>query len=106
MGYPVRTAGTALHARGNLDWNGYDPYAYTLESRRPLSSFNMEQQGDIIADYFAIDTGLVERAGSEMLSASGRKVNDRRKFYEVLREFRRNPKDKALLPSGITDHLF
>lgn len=64
LGYPVLCKGLLLHV---LSCGGmfYNPYAYRLQplssfspsAARPLHSFNMEQQADIIADYFALQNG-------------------------------------------------
>ena len=45
LGYPVRLRGAI---RIGLS------YAYTLQAGATLASFNMEAQGDVLADYFAL----------------------------------------------------
>jgi type VI secretion system secreted protein VgrG len=48
LGYPVKKAGLTVTSRGAA------AYEYTLTRYRTLSSYNMEQQGEIISDYYII----------------------------------------------------
>jgi|GEM_PF-30698 len=48
LGYPVKKAGLTVTSRGE------DAYKYTLTESRSFSDYNMEQQGEIISDYYMI----------------------------------------------------
>jgi hypothetical protein len=93
LGYSMRWNGFKLLIRGgySADESGELPaYRYRLDeaSTKKLSDYNMEQQGDLIAHYFAAThLGMHEyQARLPFLSA-------------VLKDFLRNPKDAALLPT-------
>ncbi|MGN8278202.1 DUF2345 domain-containing protein, partial [Pseudomonas sp. SMN5] len=48
LGYPVKQAGLTVTSRGE------DAYKYTLAESRNFSDYNMEQQGEIVSDYYLI----------------------------------------------------
>ena len=48
LNYPIKKAGLTVSSRGT------EAYEYTLARGRALSSYNMEQQGEIISDYYII----------------------------------------------------
>ncbi|WP_137807876.1 type VI secretion system Vgr family protein [Pseudomonas sp. G(2018)] len=48
LGYPIKKAGLTVSSRGAA------AYEYTLSEQSKLSSYNMEQQGEIISDYYII----------------------------------------------------
>ena len=48
LGYAVRWNGLFVSSKGA------DAYVYTLEPGTSISDYNMEQQGDIISDYYMI----------------------------------------------------
>jgi hypothetical protein len=69
---------------------GYD---YVLEHGKTLGDYNMEAQGDLLADYFAL-----KHLNAPEVMAQGRYANDLNLFEEVLNVFLRNPRDKSNLP--------
>lgn len=68
-------------------------YEYTLKPGNRLSDYNMEAQGDVLADYFVLkylrDTRAMRRRQYE---------NDLALYEEVLRDFIANPKNASNLP--------
>jgi hypothetical protein len=87
LGYPVRLRGAI---RLGLQ------YTYKLEADATLADFNMEAQGDVLADYFALkhlrQPGVMRQrqyAGSLAL------------YESVLALFLAQPKDRRNLPSRI-----
>lgn len=91
LGYWVRLHGLLLHP-GTLWGLLGDPYQYELKPGDKLQDFNMEQQGDIIADYYCWSTNNATR------SASGRRVPSIDAYKNVLGDFLSNPNDRKLLP--------
>ncbi len=91
LGYWVKLHGLLLHP-GNLWGLLGDPYQYELKQGDKLQDFNMEQQGDILADYYCWSTGNSTR------SASGRLVTSIDLYKSVLSDFLSNPNDRKLLP--------
>lgn len=91
LGYWVKLHGLLLHP-GKLWGLLGDPYQYELKPGDKLQDFNMEQQGDIIADYYCWSTGNATR------SASGRRVTRIDIYKSVLSDFLSNPNDRKLLP--------
>lgn len=91
LGYWVKLHGMLLHP-GKLWGLLGNPYEYTLEPNSKLQDFNMEQQGDIIADYYAWVTG------NPIRSNSGSSIKSVTPYLSVLADFLRNPNDKNLLP--------
>lgn len=68
-------------------------YKYVLESGKTLGDYNLEAQGDLLADHFAL-----KFLNAPEVMAQGRYANDLKLFEEVLNAFLRNPRDKADLP--------
>lgn len=87
LGYPVKRRGAI---RIGLD------YEYTLTKEKRFSNYNMEAQGNIIADYFALKfRGRQDRLNE----AKYQTVPDALGLYEaVLTDFIKNSKDKSNLP--------
>jgi hypothetical protein len=86
LGYRVLVKGMKTHIRSK------DPYPYEISPSSRLQDYNMEQQGDIIADYF-----LLLNSEPKYMSDSGRKASGEA-IRKVLSEFILNPKNKSLLP--------
>ncbi|VXB18070.1 Rhs element Vgr protein [Pseudomonas sp. 8AS] len=91
LGYWVKLHGMLLHP-GSLWGLLGDPYHYTLDATKKLHDYNMEQQGDIIADHYALSNGL------SALSNSGRQVRDRSLYNLVLADFLKDPSNANALP--------
>jgi hypothetical protein len=114
MGYWVKAVGAVFQA---VDWAmksvGKTAYSYGIErthhvdrvdlsgrvakmwSEVPhLSSFHMEQQGELISDYFCLIDGR-----PDLMSPSGRSIKDVTLFNDVLAGFLSNPKSSEWLPS-------
>jgi len=100
LGYSVRLNGAMLFPGRVVG----DVYSYELTnadgSIPRLQDFSMEQQGDLIADYFLIHTGLVNKRHKGALTESGKQVDDWAKFYRVLLDFIAFPRSRKLLPNG------
>lgn len=86
MGYAVKWHGMQ---RWNLDYN------YTLDPGKRLGSYNMEAQGNIVADYFALTV-----LNSPAFVRETQHALDIALFETVLSEFRSNPRNEANLPGG------
>lgn len=87
LGYPVRLRGAI---RIGL------PYAYTLRDDMRLSDYNMEAQGNLLADYFALkfcdgQSGLYEHRYRHMRGALAH-------YEKVLADFIREPAERRNLP--------
>lgn len=87
LGYPVRLRGAL---RIGL------PYAYTLGDGKRLSDYNMEAQGNLLADYFALkfcdgQSGLYEHRYRLVDNALAR-------YESLLADFIRAPADRQNLP--------
>ncbi|SAK49191.1 Rhs element Vgr protein [Caballeronia calidae] len=87
LGYPVRLRGAI---RIGL------PYAYTLAEGKRLSDFNMEAQGNLLADYFALKFCDGQ---SRLYEHRYRHMPDALALYEaVLADFIRAPGERRNLP--------
>ena len=90
LGYPVTFKGLLLTIGGGYNRDNqratYD-YDAVKDAGKTLSDFNMEQQGKLIADYFA--TTALQHSYHE---------GDLAFLRQVLADFLRNPKNAALLP--------
>ncbi len=87
LGYPVKWRGALRVGLG---------YEYVLAEDKKLSDYNMEAQGNILADYFAL---CVLRNPFAMRQASYRNKPDAPELYKrVLAEFLRDPSDRGNLP--------
>lgn len=94
LGYSVMIKGTLLHPWCKL--TGCDPYNYVLDTFKTLSDYNMEQQGDIIADYFSYfhDNNI-----NRIVSSSGIAYQNNQRIYDsVLLNFIKDPSSANLLP--------
>jgi hypothetical protein len=84
LGYPVKWRGAI---RIGLN------YRYILEPNRKLGNFNMEAQGDLLADYFALRFLREPR-----VMARPEYRDDIALYEQVLRDFLENPASRANLP--------
>ena len=84
LGYPVMLRGAL---RLFLD------YHYELESGRRLSQYNMEAQGDLLADYFAL-----RELRNDRVMREPRYAGDRWLYEAVLEGFLRDPAQRSHLP--------
>jgi type VI secretion system secreted protein VgrG len=88
LGYPVKKAGVTVTRRGAA------AYEYALTRYRTLSSYNMEQQGEIISDYYIIC--VIGDAHAVWNSANYAKSPEL--LTSTLEGFLNNPADKSNLP--------
>lgn len=88
LGYPIKKAGLMVTSQGAK------AYEYSLSEGRRLSDYNMEQQGEIISDYYMICIEL----DLEGVWNYKNKNNSPRAFEAVLSDFSYNPADKRNLP--------
>lgn len=90
LGYPVKWK------RGNpLGW--FMPYEYNVDESKRLCDYNMEQQGDIIGDYFAL------KILGNLLAVSQKRYRSLAHlplFEKILEDFLRDPSNVANLPGG------
>ncbi|MBK7236706.1 MAG: hypothetical protein IPI02_14175 [Sterolibacteriaceae bacterium] len=86
LGYPVKLRGAI---RIGL------PYEYTLESGKRLSDYNMEAQGNILSDYWAL-----KLYGKPPDVWERKYLNDLPLYEIVLRDFISDPADQSNLPEG------
>lgn len=95
MGYPVVVEGMALHAK---KIRGIDPYDYTLMPGTRLCQYNMEQQANILSDYYlvAIVGGIARRDlyGKKYMHTP----NIRQLLENALADFLLNPRSIGNLP--------
>ena len=84
LGYPVRLRGAI---RIGLS------YDYTLRPERTLADYNMEAQGDLLADYFVLDVLRQPRA----MRQQGYR-DDAALYRQVLAAFLADPASRAHLP--------
>jgi hypothetical protein len=95
LGYPTLSKG----ANRLAVW-----YKYALfENHRGLNQYNMEAQGDLLADYWAI----LEANGKPPKFMKQMRYRDKRELYEkTLYFFLKNPKDTGCLPGDTLDLMF
>ena len=87
LGYPVKWRGAI---RLELD------YRYTLDESKTLADFNMEAQGNVLADFWAL-----KRYPPRPRAFNERKhINDLSLYEKVLDKFIKNPSDPSNLPGG------
>ena len=91
LGYPVRTRGAV---RLGLS------YRYELAMDKTLSDYNMEAQGDLLADYF-----VLKHLGSASAMRQPRYADDLPLFEQVLASFLTHPAERRNLPKGIVRRL-
>jgi len=98
LGYPVKWKGISLHP-GSLWGLLGDPYKYEIDNNKKINDFNMEQQGDIIADYYSIKYKVSAYSKSAL---DGMRYKGYAKFAELLEltlsEFNLDAKNNQLLP--------
>lgn len=88
LGYPIKRVRTP---RPNMS------YAYTLNPQKRLCDYNMEAQGNLIADYFLLQFRNAKRELSESRYAFMQ--GDPKPLYQtVLRDFLADPADTTNLP--------
>jgi hypothetical protein len=87
LGYPVRLRGAV---RLGL------PYHYELEPGRTLADFNMEAQGDLLADYF-----VLKHLRSAAAMRQQRYMGSLALYEKVLTGFLADPSNVANLPRGV-----
>ncbi len=76
------------------------PYHYELHEKATLSDYNMEAQGDLLADYFVLK--FLQRPEA---MRQRRYQNDLVLYEQVLRGFLANPADRDNLHRGPARHL-
>lgn len=93
QGY-VLAAAVKIAVQGGYEWDPAFPnhriaynYRHLVEKRKYLSEFNIEQQADIIADYF------IYKGTKDLMS-----IEDRLRL--ILQEFIHNPLNEKLLPKS------
>ena len=69
------------------------PYYYTLHPNATLADYNMEAQGDLLADYFVLKFLRKPRTMRQPRYADSQPL-----FEKVLGQFLTNPADVANLP--------
>jgi hypothetical protein len=87
LGYPVRLRGAV---RIGLD------YHYRLRAGATLADFNMEAQGDLLADYF-----VLKHLGDPHGLRWGEHAGKLELFEEVLGQFLADPASRANLPRAL-----
>ncbi len=91
LGYPVRTRGAI---RIGLS------YQYELAAGKTLADYNMEAQGDLLADYF-----VLKHLGSAHAMRQPRYAHSLPLFEQVLADFLIQPAKRENLPKGIVRRL-
>ena len=91
LGYPVRLRGAI---RIGLS------YGYELRQHAQLADYNMEAQGDLLADYFALKYMHKPRVMRQRRYAGQVHL-----YEEVLARFLADPADRDNLPRGISRKL-
>ena len=90
LGYPVKLKGLTVTSRGAA------VYQYRLSVGASLSDFNMEQQGEIISDYYMIC--VMQRP--DAVWNEGNETKDPVLLRSLLRDFLENPHSRSHLPEG------
>lgn len=100
LGYPVAKKGIFLHPKCTII--GCEPYEYTLDSRKRLCDYNMEQQGNIIADYYLYYySGLsADYLSDEKILYNNTYKDEPQIYLTVLTDFIASPKDEKNLPKN------
>ena len=73
------------------------PYEYDLSQNKSLADYNMEAQGDLLADYFSLK--FLNDVGP-LREEQRRYKNDLPLYEQVLKSFLANPTDATNLPGG------
>lgn len=84
--------GYGVKARRIQFWNPL-PYNYALDPANTLADFNMEAQGNLIADYFSLAVLVAPELVHEPAHSGSLPL-----YQQVLQGFLANPGDKNLLP--------
>ena len=87
LGYPVRLRGAV---RLGLS------YRYQLAMDKTLADYNMEAQGDVLADYF-----VLKHLRSAAAMRQPAYANDLALYEQVLAGFLTDPEHRANLPKGM-----
>ncbi|SUA43879.1 Uncharacterized conserved protein [Neisseria zoodegmatis] len=90
LGYDVKASGAKLALKGGYVNGAAYKYDKVISQKNDLSEFNMEQQGDIIADYYMYLNGFDFNSSVSQLQR-----------HRVLTNFLNNSKDKSLLPTSL-----
>ncbi|AEK63511.1 PAAR domain-containing protein [Collimonas fungivorans] len=105
LGYSVKWGGIKIQIKGGYKYDaGQDvarAYKYnpSLDLDKPMSDFNMEQQGDLVSHYF--DGMFLDDDGS--IRDHSRHVANMNFYARSLINFLRDPKDASSLPK--TTHI-
>ncbi|MES2318809.1 MAG: hypothetical protein V4631_15115 [Pseudomonadota bacterium] len=91
LGYPVRLRGAL---RIGLS------YRYQLAMDKTLADYNMEAQGDLLADYF-----MLKHLGLAAAMRQPDYANDLALYEQVLASFLSDPTSRKNLPRGIRIRL-
>ena len=86
MGFPVRLSGLCIALKGCYKKQKAYQYKHLLEKYQRFSQFNMEQQAEIITNYFVAQY-FYQQPLTEL--------------RPILQDFLDNPKNKKLLPENI-----
>ncbi|MFL6609019.1 MAG: type VI secretion system Vgr family protein [Pseudomonas sp.] len=89
LGFPVKKSGMTVTSRGAA------AYEYTLYNDSTFAEYNMEQQGEIVSDYYLI---CVEREPNSVWNHNNR-TKDPSLLALVLKDLMINPSNKRHLPS-------
>lgn len=90
LGYPVKLRGAV---RIGLD------YAYTLKYGKLLYDYNMEAQGDLLSDYWALLDAKADGRRPRYMNQR-KHVNDTKLYEQVLKHFIQDPSRSINLPFG------
>lgn len=90
LGYPVKLRGAV---RIGLE------YEYTLKEEKLLYDYNMEAQGDLLSDYWALLDAKADGRRPKYMN-QGKHVGDIKLFERVLRQFIQDPGRAINLPFG------
>lgn len=100
LGFGVKWHGIKLQLKGGY---GYAPgqnrpraykYNVTADTNKTMADFNMEQQGDLVSDYF--DAVFLSDGGGQRHFVN---VSHMPFLQKVLEKFLQNPSDSSLLPN-------
>ncbi|MEL1266370.1 PAAR domain-containing protein [Pseudoxanthomonas putridarboris] len=99
LGYPVKRVGLRLHAKSGGD---DENYRYTLAPDKRLCDFNMEAQGNLLADYYLVAIVGSPKAREQMYEVKYEHTPDIRAMLEqALADFILNPSDRGSLPKTL-----
>lgn len=87
---------------------GFAPYKYSINPNKKFSDYNMEQQGEIIADYYVMTNDYpdkskgypgLSKAAKDLLDKKGNSSEVKLIYENVLSEFKKDPSNVKNLPS-------